>query len=115
MRPFALFLLPVVVGCYSEERFAESATRAFCTRTFECAEDDSSELELLDTLYRWDDAAECILDFDSDDWIETDPDCTYDASLARECVKKIRAEDCDDRFLGLIIPSGVCQDVYDCD
>ncbi len=115
MRPFALFLLPVAVGCYSEERFAESATAAFCNRTFECAEGDSSELDLLDLVYRWDNAHECILDVDSDDWINHNPDCTYDASLARECVKSIRTEDCDDRLLGLIIPSTVCDHVYDCD
>jgi hypothetical protein len=108
MRSIALFLLPVAVGCYSESRFQQDSTVVYCNHVFDCAEGDNLTLALLQ-LAGWDDAAECIEDQAGDAW-DVDGDCLYDASIARECVKKLEDMDCGD-----LTAPGTCSDVYDCD
>ena len=109
MRSFALFLLPVAVGCYSESRFQQDATVVYCNHVFDCAEGDDVAEGLLQILFGWDDSAECIEDEAGDAW-DVDEDCLYDASIARECVKKLEDMDCND-----VTFPGTCTDVYDCD
>ncbi len=107
MRSLPLFFLPIAVGCYSESRFEQEATVAYCNHVFDCAEGDNITLALLQ-FAGWGNAAECIEDQAGDEW-EGNEDCTYDASLARECVKKLGEMDCGD-----LTPPGTCSDVYDC-
>lgn len=83
-----LATLSALTACYSQEDFNGDYDEAWCERYLSCT--DPAVLEFAP----YDDVSSCV-SYRSDAF-EEDSACTLDRSVARDCVKALSEQSCDD-------------------
>ena len=87
------WMLPVVllIGCYSENKFAEDWATANCTLYDDC--------DYL-SYQSFSDFEECYDEEVVDLHPDSQSDCDYDAKLAKTCVENVNQMSCEDLYEG---------------
>lgn len=85
-----LLLLPLVACGWSQDRYHEEWTQAFCDQIISCEYGD---------LFQYEDEDACLADVEAKSATASDSDCQdYDGQSAKECVTEYRALGCDELF-----------------